>query len=80
MLRLDIPPALPAERETSMNVSSQTLSEILRDPLIRQVMRADRVSLDELAQLLQDVSGRKSPAATINSISLPACKRCRNAR
>ncbi|PKA43346.1 hypothetical protein [Rhizobium sullae] len=35
-----------------------TMSEILSDPLIRQLMRADRVSLDVLATLLRDAAER----------------------
>jgi hypothetical protein len=35
-----------------------TMSEILSDPLIRQLMRADRVSLDVFATLLRDTAER----------------------
>lgn len=30
-----------------------TIAEVLKDPLIRQVMRADRVSLQDMRHLLQ---------------------------
>nr|WP_246704934.1 hypothetical protein [Rhizobium sp. SG570] len=30
-----------------------TMSEVLRDPVIRQMLRADRVSLSEFAKLLE---------------------------
>ncbi len=35
-----------------------TMSEILSDPLIRQLMRADRVSLDVFATLLREAAAR----------------------
>jgi len=33
--------------------SEMTMSEVLRDPVIRQMLRADRVSLSEFAKLLE---------------------------
>jgi hypothetical protein len=62
-----------------MNHSAQTLAGILRDPLVRQVMRADRVSLSEFAQLLQDASNRESRSRTTRSISLPERRGYENA-
>ncbi|AJD45206.1 hypothetical protein C9413_02030 [Rhizobium sp. SEMIA 4085] len=35
-----------------------TMSEVLTDPLIRQLMRADRVSLDAFATLLREAAAR----------------------
>ncbi|NKJ06256.1 MULTISPECIES: hypothetical protein [Rhizobium] len=36
-----------------MQNSEMTMSEVLRDPVIRQMLRADRVSLSEFAKLLE---------------------------
>ena len=50
-----------------------TMSEMLHDPLIRQVLRADRVSLGEFASLM-DAAARirnKRIAAVKRSASLP---------
>ncbi|SCW81446.1 hypothetical protein SAMN02927900_05237 [Rhizobium mongolense subsp. loessense] len=40
-----------------------TISEILCDPLIRQLMRADRVSLDVFATLLREAAARADAQA-----------------
>lgn len=40
-----------------------TRSAILNDPLIRQVMRADRVSSAELENLMTEVAARLDPYA-----------------
>lgn len=36
-----------------------TIAEVLKDPLIRQVMRADRISVAGMATLLQDAAYRQ---------------------
>lgn len=33
-----------------------TIADVLKDPLIRQMMRADRVSLKEMKRLIQDAA------------------------
>lgn len=35
-----------------------TIAEVLKDPLVRQMMRADRVSLREMKKLLQEAACR----------------------
>lgn len=35
-----------------------TRSDMLRDPLVRQMMRADGVTVDDLARLMADVASR----------------------
>lgn len=42
------------KRETPMPHDEMTIADILKDPLIRQMMRADRVSLREMRNLLRD--------------------------
>jgi hypothetical protein len=44
-------------------MSDMTMSEILCDPLIRQLMRADRVSLDVFATLLREAAARADAQA-----------------
>ncbi len=39
-----------------------TIAEVLKDPLIRQVMRADRISVTGMANLLQDAARRQERA------------------
>jgi hypothetical protein len=53
-----------------------TMSEVLRDPVIRQMLRADRVSLSEFAKLLEKtararnaVSGEQGAIALIEGLS-----------
>ncbi|ENN85650.1 hypothetical protein RHSP_05531 [Rhizobium freirei PRF 81] len=36
-----------------------TITEVLKDPLIRQIMRADRISVTGMAALLQDAARRQ---------------------
>ena len=59
-----------------MQDSEMTISEVLRDPMIRQVLRADRVSLSEFAKLLEKtararnaVSGEQGAIALIEGLS-----------
>lgn len=42
-----------------MTSSEITISEALRDPLIRLLLRADRVALEDFAKLLKDAAIRK---------------------
>jgi hypothetical protein len=56
-------------------------ADILKDPLIRQMMRADRVSLREMRKLLQDAArshrlhGKDEPVAAPGSAPLTAPRR-----
>ncbi|MGV1791396.1 hypothetical protein GR212_04210 [Rhizobium lusitanum] len=43
-----------------------TIAEVLRDPLIRQVMRADHISVTGLAVLLQNAARRQDLALSAN--------------
>jgi hypothetical protein len=48
-----------------------TISEVLRDPMIRQMLRADRVSLSEFAKLLEKTArGRNAASAEEGAIAL----------
>lgn len=40
--------------------NDMTMAEVLRDPLIRQMLRADGVSLSDFACLLKDVARQKN--------------------
>lgn len=46
-----------------MSGAEITISEALRDPMIRLVLRADRVSLEDFAKLLKDAAIRKSQSS-----------------
>lgn len=43
-----------------------TIAEVLKDPLIRQVMRADHISVTGMAILLQDAARRQELALSTN--------------
>ncbi|WP_271025386.1 hypothetical protein [Rhizobium sp. RCAM05973] len=45
-----------------MQNSEMTMSEVLRDPVIRQMLRADRVSLSEFAKLLEKTARARHAA------------------
>lgn len=45
-----------------MQNSEMTMSEALRDPMIRQMLRADRVSLTEFATLLEKTARARNAA------------------
>ena len=49
-------------RETAMTHRDMTIADILKDPLIRQMMRADRMSLSGMRALLQDAARRQKNA------------------
>lgn len=42
-----------------------TISEALRDPMIRLVLRADGVSLEDFAKLLKDAAIRKRQSSDV---------------
>lgn len=46
-----------------------TASDMLRDPLIRQLLSADRISLANFAALIDATSGRNAVAFEVNSVS-----------
>lgn len=56
------------KQESLMPRDEMTIADVLKDPLIRQMMRADRVSLRELKKLLLDArsmrAGSGSPGRT----------------
>lgn len=43
-----------------------TIAEVLKDPLIRQVMRADHISVAGMANLLQDAARRQQRAKQLD--------------
>ena len=49
-----------------------TASDMLRDPLIRQMLRADRISLASFATLLDAASRRQASRAGENAAPRPA--------
>ncbi|MQB41237.1 hypothetical protein [Rhizobium sp. ICMP 5592] len=57
-----------------MTYKELTIADVLNDPLIRQVMRADQVSLIGMTNLLQDAAHRLKSAKTLREkaeIGLP---------
>jgi hypothetical protein len=44
------------KQESIMDHSETTITDILKDPLIRQMMRADRVSSRQMKKLLEDAA------------------------
>jgi hypothetical protein len=57
-----------------MTYKELTIADVLNDPLIRQVMRADQVSLTGMTNLLQDAAHRLKSAKTLRGkaeIGLP---------
>ncbi|NTF90837.1 hypothetical protein G6L46_27120 [Agrobacterium rhizogenes] len=58
-----------------MTYKELTIADVLNDPLIRQVMRADQVSLTGMTNLLQDAAHRLKSAKTLRGkaeIGLPS--------
>ncbi|KAA1177348.1 hypothetical protein FP026_24510 [Rhizobium tropici] len=43
-----------------------TIAEVLKDPLIRQVMRADHISVSKMENLLHDAARRQELALSTN--------------
>ncbi|MBB4568181.1 hypothetical protein [Rhizobium leucaenae] len=53
-----------------MQNNEMTMSEVLRDPMIRQMLRADRVSLSDFARLLKKTA-RARHAASVEEGAMP---------
>lgn len=49
-----------------------TMSEMLRDPMIRQMLRADGVSLSDFAVLLDDAARQSNRAGRESALVIPA--------
>ncbi len=64
--RMSIRPVypVPGPKEIEMSDTELTISRVLRDPLIRQVLRADRTSLFDFALLLRENAVRIRSAST----------------
>jgi hypothetical protein len=55
-----------------MNAAELTMSEALRDPMIRLVLRADRISLGDFARLLEKAAiARNQSYAILTHTSRP---------
>lgn len=50
-----------------------TIAQVLKDPLIRQVMRADHISVAGMANLLKDTARRQQPGVA-SIANVPARK------
>ncbi|MBB5574062.1 MULTISPECIES: hypothetical protein [Rhizobium] len=50
-----------------MQNNEMTMSEVLRDPMIRQMLRADRVSLSDFATLLKKTARARNAASAEKS-------------
>ncbi|MDQ0454737.1 hypothetical protein [Rhizobium paknamense] len=48
-----------------------TISEVLRDPIIRQVLRADGVSLSAFAHLLEDAARQRRAVLAMAEQQMP---------
>ncbi|WP_037067573.1 hypothetical protein [Allorhizobium undicola] len=48
-----------------------TISEVLRDPIIRQVLRADGVSLSAFAHLLEDAARLRHSTLAMDGQNVP---------
>ncbi|HEX8048842.1 hypothetical protein [Rhizobium sp.] len=67
--------SVSSEQEVDMTYKELTIADVLNDPLIRQVMRADHVSLTGMTNLLQDAAHRLKSAKTLRGkaeIGLPS--------
>ncbi|GAA3108152.1 hypothetical protein GCM10010520_60950 [Rhizobium viscosum] len=53
-------------------MNEMTTSDMLRDPLIRQMLRADRISLASFATLLDTASRRQARRAAESILPQPA--------
>jgi len=51
-----------------MNDTDLTMSEALRDPMIRLMLRADRVPLGEFARLLKKAAEQRNKVATPDGV------------
>lgn len=59
-------------------MKEMTASDMLRDPLIRQMLRADRISLAAFATLLDTASRRLARRAGENPAPRPAAPEARS--
>jgi hypothetical protein len=59
-------------------MKEMTASDMLRDPLIRQMLRADRISLAAFATLLDTASRRLARRADENPVPRPAAPEARS--
>jgi hypothetical protein len=50
-----------------LHTNEMTMSEVLRDPMIRQMLRADRVPLGEFAKLLERTARARNEAYAIEA-------------
>lgn len=50
-----------------MHTNEMTMSEVLRDPMIRQMLRADRVPLGEFAKLLERTARARNEAYAVEA-------------
>jgi hypothetical protein len=64
------------EQEVTMTQRDLTIAEVLKDPLIRQVMRADRISVTGMASLLQDAARRQEHALSANMAPITHAASC----
>lgn len=54
------------------DIDDMTMTEVLRDPMIRQMLRADGVSLTDFAVLLDDAAKRRVSMAHQKALAIPA--------
>ncbi|ATN37380.1 hypothetical protein ACO34A_26805 (plasmid) [Rhizobium sp. ACO-34A] len=61
-----------------MSDAEFTISRILRDPLIRQMLKADHIQLSDFAQLLREIAFRlgndPKPSTAISRPRLSSCR------
>jgi hypothetical protein len=51
------------------HLTEMTMSEILKDPMIRQMLRADKVSLGDFAKLLERTARARNEAFAIERLT-----------
>ncbi|MCF1471011.1 MULTISPECIES: hypothetical protein [Rhizobium/Agrobacterium group] len=54
------------------DMTDLTMSEVLKDPMIRQLLRADGVSLSAFAVLLDDAARQRNLALRCRKVGVPA--------
>ncbi len=54
------------------DIEDMTMTEVLRDPMIRQMLRADGVALSDFAVLLDDAAKRRHSMKQQAAIAIPA--------
>jgi hypothetical protein len=50
-----------------LHTNEMTMSEVLKDPMIRQMLRADRVPLGEFAKLLERTARARNEAYAVEA-------------